>query len=104
VSVLAASAAGGVTEQLVQVAGALLVLAAFAAAQFGALTTQSTAYLLLNVAGATVLAAFAAADRQLGFLLLEGMWAIVSAWSLLRRREATDMGRPDGRPMGRRRR
>jgi hypothetical protein len=78
VSVLAAGAAGAVGDQLIQIAGALLVLVAFAAAQVGALSTRSSAYLLLNLVGATVLAALAAEDGQLGFLLLEGMWALVS--------------------------
>ena len=83
--VLAADVATGVISQLTQVAGALLVLSAFAAAQFDALSTRSTPYLLLNFAGGLVLAVLAAADRQLGFLLLEGVWAAVSAWSLLAR-------------------
>jgi hypothetical protein len=100
VSVLAAGPTAGVTEQLVQVVGAVLVLTAFAAAQYGALGTRSTAYLLLNLVGAGVLAVLAAADRQIGFLLLEGMWAAVSAWSLMRRRDETDKGRPGGRPYG----
>ena len=80
---LAASASGGVTAQLVQVAGALCVLAGFAAAQFGVLSTQSRGYLVLNLVGAGILAGLAAADRQYGFLLLEAVWALVSAWSLL---------------------
>jgi hypothetical protein len=71
-------------SQLVQVAGALCVLAAFAAAQFGALDTQSRLYLTLNLVGSAVLAVLAALDDQYGFLLLEGVWALVSAWGLLR--------------------
>ena len=81
-SFFASTVTGDVREQLVQVAGALCVLAAFAAAQLGLLSTRSRRYLLLNLAGSLVLAALAALDRQLGFLLLEGAWAAVSAWSL----------------------
>jgi hypothetical protein len=84
VSFLAVSAGGAVAIQLVQVAGALCVLAGFAAAQFGILSTQSRIYLVLNLVGSAVLTALAAVDRQYGFLLLEGVWALVSAWSLLR--------------------
>jgi hypothetical protein len=78
------AAGGGATAQLVQVAGALLVLAAFAGAQYGAFDVHGRAYLLLNVLGAGTLAALAALDRQYGFLLLEGVWTIVSLASLAR--------------------
>jgi hypothetical protein len=70
--------------QLVQIVGALLILAAFAAAQFGWLGTHSRAYLVLNLVGSAILAVLAWYDDQWGFLLLEGVWALVSAWSLLR--------------------
>jgi hypothetical protein len=82
-SFFASTVAGDVREQLVQVAGALCVLAGFAAAQLGLLSTRSRLYLVLNLVGALVLAVLALLDRQLGFLLLEGAWALVSAWSLL---------------------
>jgi hypothetical protein len=59
------------------------VLAGFAAAQFGLLTPRSRLYLVLNLAGSVVLAVLAGADSQYGFLLLEGVWAIVSAWGLV---------------------
>jgi hypothetical protein len=99
VSVVASGAAGGTVAQLVQVAGALCVPAAFAAAQFGVLSTRSRADLVLNLVGSAVLAALAAADRQLGFLLLQGVWALVSAGSLMRG-TTPDVGRPGGRPVG----
>jgi hypothetical protein len=38
-------------EQIVQVIGALLILAAYAAAQFGALDQRSRVYLVLNWSG-----------------------------------------------------
>jgi hypothetical protein len=76
--------AGGATAQLVQVAGAVLVLAAFAGAQHGAFDVHGRSYLLLNVLGAGTLAVLAAADRQYGFLLLEGVWTLVSLASLAR--------------------
>ena len=71
-------------DQIVQVLGSLLILAAFVAAQRGRLSTGSPLYLSLNLAGASVLALLAARERQLGFLLLESSWALVAAWSLLR--------------------
>jgi hypothetical protein len=69
--------------QLVQVAGSLLILAAFVGSQAGRLSTTSTPYLLLNVVGSGVLAVLAALESQFGFLLLEGVWAVVSASGLI---------------------
>jgi hypothetical protein len=71
--------------QLVQVLGSLLVLAAFAAAQRGSLAQDSRTYLMLNVVGSAILAVLAAHEHQWGFLLLEGVWALVSARGLMRR-------------------
>lgn len=70
--------------QLIQVAGSLLILVAFAGAQRGTLATDSPRYLWLNLVGAVVLTVLAAIEAQLGFLLLETCWAIVTAWSLVR--------------------
>jgi len=67
----------------IQVTGSLLVLAGFALAQWGILDQKSLRYLILNAVGSTVLAINAVFERQWGFLLLEGVWAIVSAVSLL---------------------
>lgn len=70
-------------EQAIQVVGALLILVAFAAAQFGRMNTSSIAYLWLNLIGSAILAVLAAIERQYGFLLLEGVWALVSLWALV---------------------
>jgi hypothetical protein len=68
--------------QIVQIVGALAILAAFALVQAGVLGTRSRGYLLLNLAGAVVLAVEAWLEAQLGFLLLEAAWAAVAAWGL----------------------
>ena len=75
-------------NQVIQVVGALLILAGFTAAQFGWLRVESRTYLWLNLTGSLVLAYLAWDERQWGFLLLETVWAAVSAWSLVR------VGRP----------
>ena len=72
-------------DQLIQLLGSLLVLAAFAAAQRGLLPQTSRAYLTLNLAGSALLAVLALYERQWGFLLLEAVWALVSGWGLVRR-------------------
>jgi len=68
--------------QLVQIVGALAILAAFAAAQFGWLDQRSWGYLVLNAAGALVLTVVALEEEQWGFLLLESVWTLVSAWGI----------------------
>ena len=69
-------------DQLIQIVGAMLILLAYAGAQFGRLDQHAISYLVLNLIGSIILAVLAAIDSQYGFLLLEGVWAIVSAWSL----------------------
>jgi hypothetical protein len=71
-------------DQVIQIAGAMMILAAFAALQVGRTHALSRPYLVLNLLGSIILAVLAAVEEQWGFLLLEGVWAIVSAWSLAR--------------------
>lgn len=70
-------------DQVIQIAGALMILAAFAAVQFESMRPDSRVYLTLNLIGSIILAALAWIESQWGFLLLEGVWAIVSAWGLM---------------------
>ena len=70
-------------DQVVQVIGALLILAAYGAAQFGWVEQSARSYLVLNLVGSAVLGALAWYERQWGFLLLEGVWAVISLHSLV---------------------
>lgn len=75
-----------VMDAIVQVAGSLLILVPFVLVQVGRMTSTSRTFLLLNLIGSTVLAIDAAIGLQWGFLLLEGVWAIVSLVALVRPR------------------
>lgn len=70
-------------DQVFQIVGAVLILVAFAGAQANRMSPHSVAYLVLNLVGSIVLTAVAIHGRDWGFLLLEIVWAIVSAWSLV---------------------
>ena len=75
--------------QLISVAGALLILIPFAGSQVGRLSPHSLAYQLMNLVGAASLTAVAVIEVQYGFILLEGIWTIMSVvglWKLLQRR------------------
>ncbi len=71
-------------EPLIELLGAVLILSAFVLAQSGRLATASLRYLVLNFVGAGILAFVAAVDGDTGFLLLEGVWAGVSAYAIAR--------------------
>ena len=69
----------------VQIVGSLLILAAFVAAMFGRLGQSDYRYLLANAVGSGVLAVTAIISLEWGFILLEGVWALVSVYSLVRK-------------------
>ena len=70
-------------SQAVQIAGAIAILAAYASAQLGWLGQESVAYLLLNLIGSGILGIQAGLQKQWGFLLLESVWALISAAGLI---------------------
>jgi hypothetical protein len=75
-------------EQVVQVLGALLILAAFVLSQWRLVDPESLRYLVPNLVGSAVLAVDAYVGSQWGFVLLEGVWALVSAAGVVTRLRA----------------
>ena len=69
--------------QVISVVGAFAILLAYAANQFGWTDASNLWYQLANFVGATLLTVVAVIEVQLGFILLEGAWALVSLWGIV---------------------
>ena len=65
--------------QVVQIAGAVLIVGAYMAYSQGRLRLDSVQFLGLNMVGAAILTVVAYLDSLYGFLLLEAVWTWVSA-------------------------
>ena len=75
--------------QVLQIIGALLILAGFVGAQMNKLSPQSVLYLVLNLVGSAILTVLGYLEQQWGFVLLEGVWTIVSFYGLTRALKVT---------------
>ena len=76
------------TRQLISFAGALLILIAYVGHQMGWVNARGAAYNILNAAGSAILAWIAFHPFQVGFVVLETVWTIISIWALFRPRSA----------------
>ncbi len=71
-------------RQIASFVGALLILIAYAGAQFGWMSPRRPVYNILNAAGSAILAYIAFQPFQLGFVLLEVVWTLISLYALVR--------------------
>ena len=71
-------------DPVIQLIGAVSILLAYLALQLGRTGPRRTPYLAANTLSAGLLAFEAARTEQIGFLLLEGTWALVSLITWIR--------------------
>ena len=71
-------------RQVVSFVGALLILIAYAGHQMGWMNPRSAVYNILNAIGSLILLYFALHPFQIGFIILEGVWTLISLYALAR--------------------
>lgn len=71
--------------QVASLLGAVLILSAYFALQRRWWSSHEWPYLWCNLLGAALLTVVAVADRRLGFILLEAVWALVTLQTMLSR-------------------
>ncbi len=68
--------------QSASILGAALILVAYAAHQAGRLGRDRLLYNILNAAGGLLLCLVAIDARQIGFIILEAVWTVISLLGL----------------------
>ena len=81
-------------SNVLQWTAAIVVLAAFALSQWGRWSVASYRYLVCNFVGGAGLAAAAVISHQWGFVLLEGVWAVVAGRGLFVRLSGRELRVP----------
>ncbi len=69
-------------RQMASFAGALMILVAYAGHQMKWMDDRRAVYNVLNAVGSTILAYIAFHPFQIGFVVLEITWALISVYAL----------------------
>ena len=67
-----------------------MILVAYAGQQMGWMNPRTTLYNILNAIGSGILFYIALRPFQVGFIVLEGTWTIISLYYLARPRKTVD--------------
>jgi hypothetical protein len=81
-------------SEVLQWTAAIVVLAAFALSQWGVWSVLSYRYLVCNFVGGAGLSAAAVLSHQWGFVLLEGIWALVAGRGIVARLSGREVRLP----------
>ena len=73
-------------RQIASFAGALLILVAYVGHQLSWMDSRRAGYNILNAAGSAILAYIAFRPFQVGFVVLEVTWVLISLYALARPR------------------
>jgi len=72
-------------RQMASFAGALFILIAYVGHQLNWMDSRKPAYNILNAVGSVILAYIALHPFQIGFVVLETSWVLISVYALARR-------------------
>jgi hypothetical protein len=75
-------------RQIASFVGAMLILFAYAGHQMKWIDSNKSSYNILNAVGSGILAYIAFHPFQMGFVVLEGVWVVISVYALLRAKSA----------------
>lgn len=75
-------------RQVISFIGAMLIMIAYGGHQLGWIDSRRPSYNVMNAVGSAILVWIALHPFQIGFVVLESVWTIISLWALFRRQPA----------------
>lgn len=71
-------------RQVISFIGAMLIMIAYGGHQLGWINSRRASYNVMNAAGSAILVWIAWHPFQVGFVVLESVWTVISLWALFR--------------------